>query len=114
MRDDRDDVGTLVVIGHNPTIGLLAQLLDDGDGRRRADAVDRLFTGYPTSAVAVFEYRRLLGRIARGGPGWRRSTSAAADADLRPAGAGVTMPTSASAASISSREMPSRYMIASR
>ncbi|KAA1429292.1 SixA phosphatase family protein [Nocardioides antri] len=46
-------VGTLVVVGHNPTMGLLAQLLDDGDGP--PDAVDRLMRGFPTSATAVFE-----------------------------------------------------------
>ena len=45
-------VGTLVVVGHNPTMGMLAQLLDDGDGP--AEAVDRLVLGYPTSAVTVF------------------------------------------------------------
>jgi phosphohistidine phosphatase len=41
-----------VVVGHNPTIGLLAQLLDDGDGG--ASATTDL-AGFPTSAAAVFE-----------------------------------------------------------
>lgn len=44
---------SVVVVGHNPTVGMLAQLLDDGDGDR--DAVDRLMLGYPTSAVTVFD-----------------------------------------------------------
>ena len=38
-------VGTLVVVGHNPTVGMLAQLLDDGEGP--PDAVDRLMQRLP-------------------------------------------------------------------
>ncbi len=57
-------VATLVVIGHNPTVGMLAQLLDDGDGP--PDAVDRLMRGYPTSATAVFEIPATWSRIAMG------------------------------------------------
>lgn len=48
-----EEVGTLLVLGHNPTMGLLAQLLDDGEGE--PESVDRLMQGYPTSATAVFE-----------------------------------------------------------
>lgn len=59
-----ESVGTVVVIGHNPTIGMLAQLLDDGEGP--PDAVDRLMQGYPTSATAVFELRATWDRIAMG------------------------------------------------
>ena len=57
-------VGTLVVVGHNPTVGMLAQLLDDGEGP--PEAVDRLMRGYPTSATAVFELPR-RGRGSRWG-----------------------------------------------
>lgn len=57
-------VGTLVVIGHNPTIGMLAQLLDDGEGP--ADAVDRLMQGYPTGATAVFDLPATWARIGMG------------------------------------------------
>ena len=57
-------VGTLVVVGHNPTVGMLAQLLDDGEGP--PDAVDRLMQGYPTSATAVFELPATWARIAMG------------------------------------------------
>lgn len=53
VRATDDGVGTLVVLGHNPTVGMLAQLLDDGDGDPHA--VDQLMRGYPTSAVAVFD-----------------------------------------------------------
>jgi phosphohistidine phosphatase len=59
-----ESVGTLVVVGHNPTMGLLAQLLDDGDGP--PDAVDRLMRGYPTSATAVFELPGEWARTAMG------------------------------------------------
>ena len=51
---ETDDVSqTLVVIGHNPTIGLLVQLLDDGNGDEEAG--NALVAGFPTAGVAVFE-----------------------------------------------------------
>lgn len=53
VRMTDETVGTLAVVGHNPTMGLLAQLLDDGDGP--PESVDRLMRGYPTSATAVFD-----------------------------------------------------------
>lgn len=49
-----DDVRTLLVVGHNPTMGSLALLLDDGTGD--ADAADVAAQGFPTSALAVFSY----------------------------------------------------------
>jgi phosphohistidine phosphatase len=54
MRGAPDDATTLVVIGHNPTVAHLAQLLDDGEGDD--DAAEQMTMGYPTSALAVFEY----------------------------------------------------------
>lgn len=59
-----EEVGTLLLIGHNPTVGMLAQLLDDGEGP--AEAVDSLVMGYPTSAVTVFDVAVPWARI---GPG---------------------------------------------
>ncbi|MGA8257789.1 MAG: histidine phosphatase family protein [Nocardioides sp.] len=48
-----ESVSTLVVVGHNPTMAYLAQLLDDGDGD--ATAMTELLSGtYPTSATAIF------------------------------------------------------------
>ena len=47
-----DDVSVLMVVGHNPTMAYLAQLLDSGDGP--ADAAAGLGGEFPTSAVAVF------------------------------------------------------------
>ncbi len=53
VRQVEDDVRTLVVIGHNPTMATLAQLLDDGEGDPEASAA--MLGGYPTSAMTVLE-----------------------------------------------------------
>lgn len=43
---------TVVVVGHNPTMGYLAEILDDGDGDD--DAITALVTsGFPTAAALV-------------------------------------------------------------
>jgi phosphohistidine phosphatase len=47
-----DDVGTLLVIGHEPTISALALVLADDDGTNIA-VVERISTKFPTSAIAV-------------------------------------------------------------
>jgi len=44
-------VGTLVLVGHNPTAASLAHLLDDGEGD--AEAAAGMATGFPACAVAV-------------------------------------------------------------
>ena len=49
-----DGVRRLLVLGHNPTMASLAQLLDDGDGD--AELATEMTSGFPTSAVAVFSY----------------------------------------------------------
>jgi phosphohistidine phosphatase len=48
------DTAVLVVVGHNPTMAQLAQLLDDGEGD--PEASNAMASGFPTTAVAVFEY----------------------------------------------------------
>ena len=53
VRETPDDVDALVVIGHNPTIAYLAQLLDDGSGAEEAS--HDMAIGFPTGALAVFE-----------------------------------------------------------
>jgi phosphohistidine phosphatase len=45
--------GSAVLVGHNPTMAVLAQLLDDGEGD--VDAGNAMAAGFPTMAVAVFE-----------------------------------------------------------
>ena len=87
--------------------------------RRRPRGPERDGDGLPAGAVTVLEYDGAWADLGAGTrPGSWPSTSGAADGGqaARPqtGGAGVTMPASASAASISSRVMPSRYMIASR
>ena len=53
VRETDDDVTALVVVGHNPTIAYLAQLLDDGTGDE--DAGRAMATGFPAGALAWFE-----------------------------------------------------------
>ncbi len=53
LRETDDGVTTLVVIGHNPTMAYVAELVDDGEGDD--DATTGMVTrGFPTSALAVF------------------------------------------------------------
>lgn len=59
-----DEVRRLVVIGHNPTIAVLAQLLDDGDADPTLAA--QLLAGYPTGAVAVFAHDGAWADLAEG------------------------------------------------
>jgi phosphohistidine phosphatase len=53
VRETADEVTSLVLVGHNPTMAYLAQLLDDGGGDD--DAEREMATGFPTSALARFE-----------------------------------------------------------
>lgn len=54
VRGIDDDCVSLVVVGHNPTMASLAQMLDDGEGD--IEAGNEMATGFPTSAAAVFAY----------------------------------------------------------
>jgi phosphohistidine phosphatase len=54
LRESPDIVTRIIVVGHNPTMAYLASLLDDGDGD--PDVASQMLSGYPTSAVALFEY----------------------------------------------------------
>ncbi len=49
-----DDVHTLLVVGHEPTMSMLALGLADSDGSDRA-ASERIGTKYPTSSIAVLK-----------------------------------------------------------
>jgi phosphohistidine phosphatase SixA/SAM-dependent methyltransferase len=53
VRDTPADIGTLVLVGHNPSVEEFATALDDGAG----DATGRrqLAEKYPTSGIAVFD-----------------------------------------------------------
>jgi phosphohistidine phosphatase len=53
LRETDPAVSTLVVVGHNPTMAYVAELLDDGEGDD--DATTGMVTrGFPTCALAVF------------------------------------------------------------
>ena len=60
-----DEVRTVAVVGHNPSIGELAAALDDGEGDASARA--DLQAGFPTGAVAVFAVPTPLSDIKSGG-----------------------------------------------
>lgn len=51
LRAVEPSVTALVLIGHNPTISILAQLLDDGDGD--VEASTEMTQGFATCALAV-------------------------------------------------------------
>jgi phosphohistidine phosphatase len=48
-----DDVSTLAVVGHNPSIGALAAEIDDAQGEPAAR--EQLDRGFPAGGVAVFD-----------------------------------------------------------
>jgi phosphohistidine phosphatase len=54
LRDTPESATTVVIVGHNPTMASLAQLLADGEGDPAAE--EGMAEGYPTSALAVFTY----------------------------------------------------------
>ncbi len=65
LRETPVDVATLVVVGHNPTMAYLAELIDDGEGDE--DAITALASqGYPTCALTVFA---VAGAWSELGPG---------------------------------------------
>jgi phosphohistidine phosphatase len=53
VREVPDDVTTLVVVGHNPSIGQLAADLDDGEAASQLS--DQVRRGFPAGGVVVFE-----------------------------------------------------------
>lgn len=55
VREADAAVRTLALVGHNPTVGSLAQLLDDGDGDEAA-GTELATTGFPPGAVAGFTH----------------------------------------------------------
>lgn len=68
IREVDAGVRTLLVIGHNPTMASIAELIDDGEGD--PDAATALVTrGLPTSGLAVFS---VVGAWTDIGPGTGR------------------------------------------
>lgn len=60
-----DDVATLLVIGHEPTMSGLALVLADNDGTDTA-VVERISTKFPTSAIAVLAVPGTWGDVEPG------------------------------------------------
>jgi phosphohistidine phosphatase len=52
IRETPEDVRTLAVVGHNPSVGALAGVLDDGQGSPAARG--EIGAGFRTGGVAVF------------------------------------------------------------
>ncbi|MFG2294390.1 SixA phosphatase family protein [Streptomyces sp. NPDC048603] len=65
VRETPDEVGTLLVVGHNPGLQDLVLLLAGGDAGD--DALDRLEEKFPTSAVAVLGCSGTWAGLAPGG-----------------------------------------------
>lgn len=55
MRETPAEARSLIVIGHNPTVAFLAQMLDDGEGDPAASA--DMAGGYPTCALTILTFR---------------------------------------------------------
>jgi len=53
VRSTPGDVESLLVLGHNPTVAYLAQLLSDGEGD--PELLASASTGFPPASVALFE-----------------------------------------------------------
>ena len=53
VRETPAQIKTLVLVGHNPSFADLAYALDDGNPV--PEAIQELLTGFPTSAVAVYD-----------------------------------------------------------
>jgi phosphohistidine phosphatase len=54
VRVSGDDLQVVLLVGHNPTMAVLASGLSEGDGSR--DAHECLAAGFPTSSLAVLRY----------------------------------------------------------
>jgi phosphohistidine phosphatase len=52
IRESPEDVQTLVLVAHNPAVGMLASELDDGEGSEPAQQT--LAAGFPPASVALF------------------------------------------------------------
>jgi phosphohistidine phosphatase len=64
VHETGEDVRVLAVVGHNPSIGRLAQALDDGQGTAAARRDQE--AGFPAGAVAVFSLAVPFAELAPG------------------------------------------------
>ena len=61
-----DEVGTLLIVGHEPTTSNVAVILA-GEGGTNFDAVQRISEKFPTSAIAVLRLAVSWGEVGPGG-----------------------------------------------
>lgn len=54
LRAAPPEAASVIVVGHNPTMAYLVQMLDSGDGDPAAS--DAMADGFPTSAICLLEY----------------------------------------------------------
>jgi phosphohistidine phosphatase len=54
VRESAGEAQVVLVVGHNPTLAMLASSLSEGDGSMQAH--ECLAAGFPTSTVAVLRY----------------------------------------------------------
>lgn len=54
VQETSEDIRTLVVVGHNPTVSALAEFLDDGKHDEAASA--DVAAGFPTAGLAILEF----------------------------------------------------------
>jgi phosphohistidine phosphatase len=64
IHETASDVGTLVMVGHNPSMAELASRLDDGAGDKAAR--QEVARSYPTSGVACFDLAAPWDKVALG------------------------------------------------
>jgi len=64
IQESPADAGIVAVVGHNPSVGVLASVLDDGEGSPSARR--NLRAGFPPGCVAVFTLGTPFGTIAPG------------------------------------------------
>jgi phosphohistidine phosphatase len=64
VREAPEDVHTVAVVGHNPSVGELARALDDGQGS--PEATRTLGAGFPAGGVAVFILAGPFAEVAAG------------------------------------------------
>ena len=66
VRATSSEVTTLVLVGHNPTMGYLAPMLDDGEGDDEA-ATSMATSGFPTCTLAVLALEGAWADLEAGG-----------------------------------------------
>jgi phosphohistidine phosphatase len=65
VRESDEEVQTLLVVGHNPSVGEFARAVDDGEGDPAAR--EALAAGFPAGSFALFDVETPFAVIGPGG-----------------------------------------------